>query len=117
MGGGGGTVQYRVPVPYSLYLRYSIVGNTVGIGHVYREENIQFVCLPPNSTDKLQPLDVGFFGPMKSAWRKQLKAYADQDPTAKLLVKTEFPRMLKELVEFSLVGTYFLCCELLVLTY
>jgi hypothetical protein len=43
-------------------------------------------------------LDVGFFGPMKSAWRKQLKAYADQDPTAKLLVKTEFPRMLKELI-------------------
>jgi hypothetical protein len=65
---------------------------------ICKEENIQFVCLPANSTDKLQPLDVGFFGPMKNAWRKQLKGYADKDPTAKLLLKTEFPRMVKELI-------------------
>ena len=30
-----------------------------------KENNIKFVCFPPNSTEKLQPLDVGFFGPMK----------------------------------------------------
>ncbi len=35
---------------------------------------------------------------MKHAWRAQLKKYADMDPTAKLLKKTEFPRMLKELL-------------------
>jgi hypothetical protein len=46
----------------------------------------------------MQPLDVGIFGPMKYAWRAQLKRYADLDPTAKLLKKTEFPRMLKELL-------------------
>ncbi len=56
------------------------------------------MCLPPNSVDKLQPLDVSFFGPMKNAWRKQLKGYADKDLTAKLLGKTEFPRMVKELI-------------------
>jgi hypothetical protein len=33
---------------------------------------------------------------MKQAWRKQLKAYSDRSPSAKLLQKTEFPRMLKE---------------------
>jgi hypothetical protein len=27
-----------------------------------RENNIEYVCLPPNSTDKMQPLDVGIFG-------------------------------------------------------
>jgi hypothetical protein len=64
-----------------------------------RENNIEFVCLPPNATDKMQPLDVGFFGPMKAAWRAQLRKYADKDPTAKLLLKTEFPSMLKELLE------------------
>jgi hypothetical protein len=37
--------------------------------------NIAYVCLPPNSTDKIQPLDVGVFGPMKHAWKKQLQAY------------------------------------------
>jgi hypothetical protein len=64
-----------------------------------REEDIEFVCLPPNSTDKIQPLDVGLFGPMKSAWRKQLRSYSDKDPSAKLLQKSEFPKMLKELVQ------------------
>lgn len=34
--------------------------------------NVEFICLPVNSTHKLQPLDVGFFGPMKRAWRKLL---------------------------------------------
>jgi hypothetical protein len=63
-----------------------------------RKENVEFVCLPPNSTDKMQPLDVGVFGPMKGAWRKQLHKYSDQDPTAKLLLKPAFPTMLKELV-------------------
>jgi hypothetical protein len=63
-----------------------------------REENVEFVCLPANSTDKMQPLDVGIFGPMKAAWRKQLQKYSDQDPSAKLLLKPLFPAQLKELV-------------------
>jgi len=64
-----------------------------------RENNIEFVCLPPNATDKMQPLDVGFFAQMKGAWRKQLREYKQKDPTALLLRKTEFPKMLKELVD------------------
>jgi hypothetical protein len=64
-----------------------------------KENNIAFVCLPPNSTDKMQPLDVGFFGPMKGKWKSQLQAYADRDPSAKLLLKTQFPAMLKELLD------------------
>jgi hypothetical protein len=34
---------------------------SVSIINSCRENNIEFVCLPPNSTDKLQPLDVGVF--------------------------------------------------------
>jgi hypothetical protein len=47
---------------------------SIDVINTCRDEGIEFVCLPPNSTDKMQPLDVGFFGPLKSAWRKQLKA-------------------------------------------
>jgi hypothetical protein len=36
---------------------------------------------------------------MKACWRKQLQEYAAQDPSASLLQKTLFPKMLKELVE------------------
>lgn len=61
-----------------------------------KDNNIKFVCFPPNSTDKLQPLDVGFFGPMKKKWKDQLDKYHEEDPTAKLLNKLVFPRMLKE---------------------
>jgi hypothetical protein len=64
-----------------------------------RESNVEFVCLPPNSTDKLQPLDVGVFAPMKRKWREQLQKYAERDPAAKLLMKSAFPGMLKELYE------------------
>jgi hypothetical protein len=63
-----------------------------------RDNNIEFVCLPANSTDKMQPLDVGFFSVIKQLWRLLLRAYRKMDPAAKLLQKTEFPRMLKELL-------------------
>ena len=35
-----------------------------------QEHDIEFVCLPPNSTHFLQPLDVAFFGPLKRSWKK-----------------------------------------------
>ncbi len=34
-----------------------------------REHAITFVCLPADSTDKMQLLDVSVFSPMKNAWR------------------------------------------------
>jgi len=37
-----------------------------------QENNIAFVCFPPNSTHLTQPLDVAFFRPMKCAWRQIL---------------------------------------------
>ncbi len=37
-----------------------------------KANDIPFMCLPPNSTDKLLPLDRGVFGPLKVAWRKIL---------------------------------------------
>ena len=52
------------------------------------ENNIEFVCLPPNATDKLQPWDVGLFAPMKSYSRKQLQKYKEEDFNTKLLHKT-----------------------------
>ncbi len=57
------------------------------------------MSVDPNAADKMQPLNVGFVGPMKAAWPAQLRKYVDRNPTAKLLLKTEFPSMLKELLE------------------
>jgi hypothetical protein len=56
---------------------------------------IAFVCLPANSTDKMQALDVGVFAPLKKAWRNQQQSYLEKDPSTKLLNKLDFPKMLK----------------------
>jgi hypothetical protein len=57
-------------------------------------------CLPSYQfNDKLQPLDISLFASMKATWCKQQKSYADQDPSSSLLLKTEFPRMLKKLIK------------------
>ncbi|XP_065654821.1 uncharacterized protein LOC136081436 [Hydra vulgaris] len=37
--------------------------------HSCEKHNIRFICLLPNSTHLLQPLDVAFFAPLKKAWR------------------------------------------------
>ena len=63
------------------------------------DHNIKFVCLPPNSTDKLQPLDVGYFGPLKRKWREMLQMKKEADPSFNALNKREFPLNLKELIE------------------
>lgn len=64
-----------------------------------REHNIEFVCLPPNTTDRMQPLDVAVFGPMKRKWRELLEEMLEKNPGTKALSKYDFPKYLKNLVE------------------
>lgn len=63
------------------------------------EKNIRFVLLPPNSTDKCQPLDVSYFGPMKRQWRKIMEEYKMKMPTATSLDKEKFPSLLCKLMD------------------
>ena len=64
-----------------------------------RENDMEFVCLPANGTDKMQQLDVGVFGPMKHAWREQIRHYRKIDPSIRLVDKKIFPKMLTELLQ------------------
>ncbi len=64
-----------------------------------RQNNIAFVCLPPNSTDKLQPLDVGVFGPLKAAWRAVLTDYKTAHPNQVGVPKTDFPCLMATLLQ------------------
>jgi hypothetical protein len=64
-----------------------------------KANNIAFVCLPPNSTDKLQPLDVGVFAPMKKAWRVVLTQFKKDHPKLVGIPKPMFPGLLKALME------------------
>jgi hypothetical protein len=63
-----------------------------------KANDIAFVCLPPHSTDKLQPLDVGVFGPLKKVWREVLTNYKLKNPKEASIPKTEFPRLLNSVL-------------------
>ena len=39
------------------------------------KNKIELFCLPPHTTHKLQPLDVGVFGPLQREWAKQCDLY------------------------------------------
>ena len=63
-----------------------------------RSFGIHLFCLPPNTTHILQPLDVGVFGPVKSAWQKILKQYKVRTSVTKDI----FPSLIRELWEKSI---------------
>jgi hypothetical protein len=50
------------------------------VSQACKANNISFVCLPPNSTDKLQPLDVGVFSSLKAKWRTILTEHKHNFP-------------------------------------
>lgn len=60
------------------------------------ENDIKFICLPPNTTHLTQPLDIAFFRPMKISWRKILLSYKLKG--SKTLAKSDFPNLLKTLL-------------------
>lgn len=45
-----------------------------------REAGVSIVCLPPHSTDKLQPLDVAFMFPLKTRYAKAIEHWLASNP-------------------------------------
>ncbi|KAI1507790.1 DDE superfamily endonuclease [Pyrenophora tritici-repentis] len=46
---------------------------------ICKENNIITLCMPPHTSHILQPLDVGCFGPLKRAYKKEVGALANYD--------------------------------------
>ncbi|XP_063237501.1 uncharacterized protein LOC134539411 [Bacillus rossius redtenbacheri] len=61
------------------------------------DNNIRFIMLPPNSTHICQPLDLAFFSPLKTAWRKQLTEWKMKNKGS--VRKDQFPRLLKKTLD------------------
>ncbi|XP_022191349.2 uncharacterized protein LOC111049560 isoform X1 [Nilaparvata lugens] len=64
------------------------------------QENIKFICLPPNATHIAQPLDVAFFDHLKLAWRSVLSSWRDTAEGSKYstIPKEKVPVLLKKLM-------------------
>ena len=61
------------------------------------KQNVSFICLPPNATHILQPLDVAYFRPLKCKWRQVLLQWKNSQLGRKLPTtpKDQFPGLLK----------------------
>lgn len=60
------------------------------------ENNIHILSLPAHSSDKIQPLDVGVFAPVKKMWL-QIKRAHGRKTSYKNITKEDFPSLMKEL--------------------
>lgn len=65
------------------------------------KNNIAFICLPPNATHILQPLDVAYFRPLKVKWRQVLMTWKESQVGRKLTTtpKEIFPGLLKKALD------------------
>jgi hypothetical protein len=62
------------------------------------KNSIELLCLPAHTSGILQPLDVGVFKGVKSAWRKCLRQYYDETRYSNV-DKRAFPNLLKRVVD------------------
>lgn len=60
------------------------------------DNSIIIMCLPPNTSHAFQPLDVGLFKPVKTAWKDILKLWSRESQLQKV-DKAVFPHLLKKL--------------------
>lgn len=74
---------------------------SVSVVTACEDNNIDFVLLPPNSTNLTQPLDVSVFRPLKGHWRTLLTEFKSTSLGRKYscLPKAEFPKQLARLME------------------
>lgn len=72
---------------------------TTEVLNLCETHNIRFICLPPNATHLCQPLDVSFFGPMKTTWRNILQDWKRVNSKTSSVDKSIFPRLLKQLFD------------------
>jgi len=80
------------------------------------DNDIRFVCLLPNSTHLLQPLDLAVFLSLKLEWRSVLKVWHRESRVKGSIPKNQFPGLLKKLNDrlkpanlisgFAAVGIY-----------
>ena len=69
---------------------------TIELLETAKRVNVHLVCLPAHTSHLLQPLDVGVYGPMKTAWRKILKDFKTSTRAVNVN-KDIFPSLLRQL--------------------
>lgn len=86
-------VKEGIEFPVILYFDGHASHVTVPIVNFCQEKKIEIICLYPNSTHILQPLDTSFFHPLKELYRKTVRKWK-MDNNIRRLTKQQFPSVL-----------------------
>ena len=92
--------QNTISFPVLLYLDGNSSHLTYEVASICAENQIILYCLPAHSSHAMQPLDVGFFGPMKALWFRHLQKWHMDNP-GRPFVKGNFPAVIKAVWEES----------------
>lgn len=60
-----------------------------------RDKRIILVCVLPNATHFLQPMDVAFFAPMKTVWQDELKMWRFENQ-GEMIARSDFAPLLEK---------------------
>lgn len=71
---------------------------TYNMAQMAADNQVTLYCLPPHTSSKLQPLDVGVYGPLKTRWALILRDFY-KESRMKNVTKEGFPSLLKKLFE------------------
>lgn len=91
-------VNNNIPFPIFFFMDGHTSHITYHLSKFCREKQIILVCLYPNATQVLQPLDVSVFRTLKGGWREGVSKWRleQQEPALKRL---QFASLLKEIVD------------------
>ena len=87
--------EQAIPKPVLLLVDGHSTHMSLEAGHFCYTNDIILYCLLENATHILQPCDVGFFSPMKAAWKTEVKNWQLAN-LGKSLTKREFPGVFKK---------------------
>lgn len=72
---------------------------TYTLAQMAADNQVTLYCLPPHTSSKLQPLDVGVYGPLKTHWSLVLRDYY-RESRLQNVKKEGFPSLLNKVFQF-----------------
>lgn len=107
--------ENNVQFPVVLFLDGHSSHINLSISEFCKENGIILTAFYPNSTHRLQPLDVGVFFPLKNCWRNEVRSWRMENCGQKLQ-RSAFAKLLKKTIDSvitaSVVSSAFKSCGL-----
>ncbi|GAB0095410.1 hypothetical protein DMENIID0001_107920 [Sergentomyia squamirostris] len=94
-------IKNEIPLPVILFLDGHNSHLTLPLSEWCSANGIEVVRLYPNATHILQPMDVGYFSPIKEIWRNKRYSWSLQNPNTMFAVKDLGPLLEETMMSFD----------------